>query len=435
MMKELVRRAGGFWEEFFFTPTSPATVGWVRIFFGILALAWGWLNLPDLEAYFGPYGMLSPETQSQVVPGPRIQLLALAPYSVTWLYVFFWFYMLGALFLTLGLLSRAASVVVFLGIVTFSHRNPFVLNSGDTLLRAIFFFMMFLPTGAAYSLDRLIAVARARKTLDHEVIVPWALRLIQIQLCICYLATALWKTGGSTWWDGTALYYAVNLYDFQRITIPHLFDSLWAIKLFTWSTLALEIALPLLLWVPRLRYPLIASAIAFHLGIELTMNIPLFEFVMIGALLSFVLPEDFSRVSHRFAIWVGDRFLGAKLKVYFDGECEFCRRSADVVRSLDVCGRFEWINFRKVSPSEVDHRRAEEEMLLRTSSGQWLGGFYAFRLMSWRMPLTMPIAPLLYLPGIAQAGPWAYRWVARNRFLFLGRACDPEGGACGIHRP
>ncbi len=421
------------WNAVFFETENAAAFGLVRILFGLIALAWGILAYPDLEAFFGPYGVILPETAPRVVPHLRINLLMLAPESLGWLHAFYGLYMLGALLLTLGLFTRVGAVLVWLGLVSFSHRNPFVLNSGDTLLRAISFFLVFMPGGAAYSLDRLIAVARGREPLERERRAPWALRMIQIQLCICYFATALWKSAGHMWWDGTALYYASNLYDFQRFDIPFLFDKLWKMKLMTWGTLLLEFALPFLLWVPKLRYPMIASAVLFHLGIELTMNIPLFEFVMIAAVLSFIKGDDFERVARRFAARVAPR-LGPVARVYFDGECEFCRRSAHVIQALDVFRRFEWINFRKAPQAAVGHARAEAEMLLLTPEGQWLGGFHAFRWMSWKMPLALPFAPLLHLPGISHLGPKAYAWVARNRFLFLGRACDPEGGACGIHR-
>jgi hypothetical protein len=432
-MSWTTRKIAGFWNRFFFEPESAAAAGFVRILFGFLAVAWGVLVASDLEAFFGPYGVLSPETQPQVVPFFRINFLMLAPDSLAWLWAFFSIYMLGALMLTLGLFTRVGAVLVFLGLVSFSHRNPFILNSGDTLLRAMSFYLIFLPGNAAYSLDRLIAVARANSPVVRPKVAPWALRMIQIQLCICYLSTALWKSAGGMWWDGTALYYASNLYEFQRFKFDFLFDELWKLKLGTWITLLLEFALPFLLWVPKLRNPLIFVGVAFHFGIEMTMNIPLFQYVMICSVLSFVRGKDLEKAG----VWIAKRLgpkLGPVAHVYFDGECEFCRRSADVIRVLDVLARFEWVNFRKVSKSKFDLPRAEKEMLLLTPEGEWLGGFYAFRWMSWKMPLTMPIAWALYLPGIAQAGPWAYAWVASHRYLFLGRACDAEGGACGIHR-
>jgi predicted DCC family thiol-disulfide oxidoreductase YuxK len=46
-------------------------------------------------------------------------------------------------------------------------------------------------------------------------------------------------------------------------------------------------------------------------------------------------------------------------------------------------------------------------------------GFKAFRWMSWRMPLTWPLAPWLYLPGVPWLGHRVYLWIARNRFKLV----------------
>ena len=67
-------------------------------------------------------------------------------------------FLLFAVFLTVGFLSRFSSVAVFLCLVSIHQRNLFILNSGDTILRVTGFFLMFAPTGAAISVDRLVRV-------------------------------------------------------------------------------------------------------------------------------------------------------------------------------------------------------------------------------------------------------------------------------------
>ena len=58
-------------------------------------------------------------------------------------------------------------------------------------------------------------------------------------------------------------------------------------------------------------------------------------------------------------------------------------------------------------------------------------GFRAVRYMLWRMPATLPFAPLTYLPGVPWLGNRVYLWVARNRFQIV--PCD-EAGVCRLHR-
>ena len=60
----------------------------------------------------------------------------------------------------------------------------------------------------------------------------------------------------------------------------------------TWSTLAVELALGTLIWIRELRYWVLLAGVGLHLGIELSMNIPMFEWIMIITMLCMVDPKD-----------------------------------------------------------------------------------------------------------------------------------------------
>jgi len=55
------------------------------------------------------------------------------------------------------------------------------------------------------------------------------------------------------------------------------------------------------------------------------------------------------------------------------------------------------------------------EMRLDFVDGKTYGGFFAFRQLTWMMPMLYPVIPIVYFPGSGIMGPWAYRWIARNR--------------------
>jgi hypothetical protein len=125
--------------------------------------------------------------------------------------------------------------------------------------------------------------------------------MIQIQTAAIYLFTAVSKLSGASWWDGTAVYYATRLWDFERFGFDPVFNSLTAMKIVTWTSIVLEIALGTLIWIPFLRIPLILLGITFHLCIEFSMNIPWFEWIMIILLIG-MWPADrtfFPLVSRR----------------------------------------------------------------------------------------------------------------------------------------
>ena len=71
--------------------------------------------------------------------------------------------------------------------------------------------------------------------------------------------------------------------------------ELAAIKALTWSTLALELALPVVMWLPRTRLIAVVVAGLFHLSIDYTMNLFLFHPIMLIGLLAFVALPRVSR--------------------------------------------------------------------------------------------------------------------------------------------
>jgi hypothetical protein len=68
-------------------------------------------------------------------------------------------------------------------------------------------------------------------------------------------------------------------------------NNLLLCKLATWGTLVVEGALWTLVWIKEFRYWILAAAYFFHMGIEYSMNLPLFEGLMITTLIAFVDPK------------------------------------------------------------------------------------------------------------------------------------------------
>jgi predicted DCC family thiol-disulfide oxidoreductase YuxK len=124
----------------------------------------------------------------------------------------------------------------------------------------------------------------------------------------------------------------------------------------------------------------------------------------------------------------------ARTRVLYDGQCEFCRRSIGLLRRLDWLGRLEYLDARDPAQRPaggpaLDPGRLLEEMHVVTPDGRRVyHGFAALRQVAWRLPPLWPLAPLLYLPGVPQAGQRLYLWVARNRF----RLVPCHGGVCSL---
>lgn len=121
--------------------------------------------------------------------------------------------------------------------------------------------------------------------------------------------------------------------------------------------------------------------------------------------------------------------------VLFDGDCPFCRRSVSILKRLDWLGRLHFQSARDAEhlpPSEVslDPKRLLDEMhVLTPDRRRAFAGYSAFRWIAWRLPLTIPLAPFLYVPGVPWVGNRVYLWIARNRMDLV--PC--RDGACPVH--
>lgn len=261
------------WDRWAFAPVDAAPMAALRILVGLLTIGWTLSLLPDAETFLGDGGLQRdlPEVSggAWVVPlGEPLLVLALL--------------LAAAVALTLGWRTRAAAVVVAVLLLAVQRRDPWVLNSGDLLLRQLALLVMLMPAGETWSLD-------ARRRGVERLRAPWALRLLQLQISALYLFSVWAKVRGDSWNDGTAVGLALQIGDLQRLPLPEaLATSLPLSAALSYGALAVEAALVVGLWLPRLRYPVMAAGAALHLGIEATLLIGWFSFAVVGSYLAFV---------------------------------------------------------------------------------------------------------------------------------------------------
>lgn len=282
-------------DDFFFKPQPVYNVALMRIGMGFL-LIFNWLMIVwDLEALYGPQGILSFETSRLYGNHLRFSLFDFLAPTYESVIAMAILNLVAVLAMTVGYRTRLSTIIAFLTVVSFHHRNGMILNSADSVLRIFLFLSIFTPSGEAFSIDRWLKLKKGEVTNEPAMRSPWALRLIQIQFCVIYIATVLFKIKGTQWVDGTAVYVATRLDEFFRYPLPVL-NNMFLIKLATWSTLIIEFALGTLVWFKDLRYWVLASGILFHLGIEYVMSIPVFEWAMIVIMVSMVENEDIEKI-------------------------------------------------------------------------------------------------------------------------------------------
>jgi Vitamin K-dependent gamma-carboxylase len=296
------------WSRFFFREESPLPLAVFRIAYGVAVAATLLLLKSDWLTWYGPNAWMSLRTMRELEPGARLNILAMLPQDNFWINLVFWIFLASALMLVVGLWTRVNSIVVYVCLASLQQRNLYVLHGGDTFLRVAGFFLMFSSAGAALSLDRLIRIRRRNGPSTFVLRRPWAQRMIQLELSFLYLTTVLWKLQGTSWLKGTALSYVYHLFELQRFPIPDWVLLPGVLKLETWFALVVEFSLGTLIWIKPLRKAILIIGLLFHLFLEYSLNIPMFQWDILTAYLLFIDANTYTRVWDRLKTWTFGRF-------------------------------------------------------------------------------------------------------------------------------
>ncbi|MGH2995308.1 MAG: HTTM domain-containing protein [Gaiellaceae bacterium] len=282
-------RAFAVWERFWFVRAETSTFAVIRVAFGVVLLAWTLSLAPSLYSLLGSDGVF-PGHPDVGTGGWSVLQISDSDAVVTVLYLLL---LVGSLFLLVGFKTRLAAFVVFVCLVTFDRRNPWMLNSGDLLLTVLAFYIMLMPSGEALSVDRWLKTRRG--FWEFPVRSLWPLRLVQVQVSILYVAAVWEKVRGTTWNDGTAVSYAFRLEDLERFPVPgFVTDSLLLVNLLTYGTLAVELALGILVWNRVLRPWVLLAGVGLHLGIDFATRVGFFSYAVFVAYIAFLPPETAS---------------------------------------------------------------------------------------------------------------------------------------------
>mgnify|MGYP001602480980 CR=1 FL=1 len=284
--------------EFFFKEEHYATIGLLRILASAVILLMLINDLPLAVDYFSDDGFLSGHTEL-MRSEYRFSILDYAK-EPSQVLIVYGLLMLSALMLLLGKFTRLSAIATFILLASFHERNPFILDSAETLMRLMVFYLALAPSGKYFSLD----AAKKGKVLSPEEMKKWQngpiwpRRLMQLQLAIVYLFAFLAKTG-ATWKDGTAVYYFLTNSHFARFNFEFLGNFMPLVQFMTYSALAIELLFPILVWFMPIRPYINAAGIILQLSILFSSNIVFFSLIMIAAHMAFIEPETVNKAVNK----------------------------------------------------------------------------------------------------------------------------------------
>lgn len=279
--------------SWFFGKTDTWGLSLFRVLLGLLILIKFAFHYRDLNLWFTEEGLFPLSTLNRIVTDNRINLFQILDGVVDSVALAHWLWVATMLFASmfcLGLWTRFSALMMFVLVISFDNRNPYIVHGGDTLIRVLSFWMIFARSNAYFSLDQKFA----RNKIPHAA-PAWPLRALQFQVAVMYFATFCHKIKGSSWWDGTAIYTVSQLIEFKRYPLPFLYSSWLFIKISTWITLIFEGSFAILVWWRKTKYHVLAFGVFFHLCLEWHYNIPIFQWVSIFSYAVFLDRQSITR--------------------------------------------------------------------------------------------------------------------------------------------
>lgn len=232
---------------------------------------------PDLHRMYGPTAILSedllaPQHENYLFAAHKIaaDLTAILPESLHPIHLLAALYLAACLGMLLGRKDKICTLLLLV-----LHHSFFLANYSwsygvDYLAQiGLYFSLLFGGTKAI--------------TSEHQRWTQWGRILFGIQLTSVYLFAGLGKAMGKTWWNGEAIWKALQQPFGQVIfAIPesyHRILYLWIIL--GWATVLLETGYVLAWLHPILRKVIVYSTIALHLGILVSLGLTHFTLLMI----------------------------------------------------------------------------------------------------------------------------------------------------------
>jgi predicted DCC family thiol-disulfide oxidoreductase YuxK len=365
----------------------------------------------------------------------------------------------------LGWHTRVFQVVALACLVSLGSRDILLENAGNYLAVALLAFTVFLPLGSRFSLDALRdamaardekgpAALNDRRLPDARAITAarspgWtptsvAALATLAQVSIVFLCLAL-QQKGTTWSDGTALYYALNVERWVS-GVGASVRGLGTGVLAAWTRVLrlAELAIPVLVFLPVApRYARGAAAwLAVFVGLTygVLFSFGLFGWTLVASAALLVAKDSWDRAE-------GHPTPRRAATVIYDVDCGVCLWLSRLLVRLDLRGNLTFqgnddlaglsvreggVVVRRDLPHEVTAELVSSSIVVVDAKGCVQTRARAVAAVIEALPLGWLVAWFLRLPGIVQLLGVKYDFIATRRqriSVAMGLA------ACGVTPP
>ncbi|WP_437667217.1 HTTM domain-containing protein [Sorangium sp. So ce1182] len=286
-------------ERFALAPASAEPLAALRIGLATVLLVQAALVAPALFELYGPAGILQGplrEAFAQIdLPGIGWLAERLGPLGIRETSLLAGtgaLYVLSLVSLLCGFQTRASALSAWV-----THRMLMVtadatVYGADLFANIFLFYLVWIPSGAALSIDRWMR-GPSRAAAEPTPAARLGLRVIQLHLCVAYLASGLEKASGTSWWNGEAIWRSVMLPEYRQLDLSWLAWHPWIAQAAGWAVLGVEIGYAFLIWPRLTRRAVVVATALLHLGIAAFMGLGVFGAIMpVFTLAAFGVPAD-----------------------------------------------------------------------------------------------------------------------------------------------
>lgn len=285
------------WDQFWFRPQSVTAICLYRICFGLLLIAYSIIYLPsEIPIFWGAHRAISLSTVACWWTHPLADVLLFWPREDGWMIIWYMIFLVFCVTLTVGFMTRLSAFIVWLWLLSIHHDTFIYANGSDVLMRLSAFYLIFSFAGDKYSVDEKLS--KTEKNVASSLKPPWAQRLLQLQLSAIYFQCFWSKLQGKVWLDGSAVYYILNMDHYKHFEVAFISSQFWICQILSWSTLVIEFSLFSLIWFRKTRKVVLIAGVIFHVSIDITMNLPMFEYLFLAMYILFLDEDDFRRLFH-----------------------------------------------------------------------------------------------------------------------------------------
>lgn len=284
------------WDQFWFKPIDTLPLACFRFCVCSVLFVTYSIRFFDIRLFFYESGLLSSDSAKAFQKIETEHVLHFILSSDAWLYMAHLALLVALLLMALGIGNRLLSVATFFLHLIFIQRNPSIVYGLDSAATFWLFYLMLAKVqGQMQWIHYFFHKRKTGLVLEKKDRGYWGnqivIRLIQIQLCVMYLFSGLYKLKGHSWWEGTALWEALSFYDLAPIDFSFLLGMPVVVAGLTWFVFLFELYFPVLIWIPKLRNTLLSLGLLMHILIAVSMGLYLFALIVLCAYLLFISPQ------------------------------------------------------------------------------------------------------------------------------------------------